>query len=404
MKLSDIIHQVLPGRTSLGLEITDTSIKLAEVVSAKNRQPEIRRVLTESLPPGVVEEGKLIRPLVVIQTLQTMIHRAGIKTKRVHMVAPSQMLMVRFLKMPDIPYKELSKVIDFEVKHNIHLPFENPYYDFMKLNGSNHSKGKRKTTAKLPAASEHAMAFNQAAAASDAGHYDLSNSRASLFDDYRQEQRNEGESPLSMPCDVMLVAAPKELIDSYKEAAEAAGLKPAAMEFKALSLFRLIEQEVADARSQTLLVLDINETASDMSIFHEGQLKITRSVPVSFAIMKDEEADATIKPGFDLFAEFEQPSDNDGYGQAIGELVHELERLMNFYRYTLNNRTQQFSALYISGDVENADRIAETLKSRFSQPVVMIPLRSLKLNHPQLHDAALRCSVPIGLAIRRDRT
>lgn len=403
MSLSDMFSKVLPGRSSLGLEITDTSVKIVELTEPGSERPVVRAAAIERLPAGVVEEGKIMKPTAVIEALQTLLRRAAIKTKRVHLIAPSQMLMVRFLQMPDLPQKELAKVIDFDVKNNLHLPFENPYYDFMKLNGTN-EKGFKGTKAVLPKINANQQSVNEAAAASENGNNRYSKQGSSaFFEDFEQGATIEEESRFPQ-CDVMLVAAPKELIDDYRGAAEAAGLKPITMEFKALSLFRLIEREDPASRTQTLLILDINETASDISIFHEGQLKITRSVPVSFASGRELHPSVQVGRSVERFAEYDYRPAVDDIGSIAEELVHELERLMNFYRYTLNNRTQEFGSLFVSGDVEGLETICVLLAERFSQKVTPIVPSSLRLAHPQLQEPLLRCAVPLGLALRRGGT
>lgn len=132
-----------PGQTSLGIEISDSTIKMSKLLLRNKTEPLIQMNLTEELPPQVIEEGRIKEPLRLIQTLQTMMERLDSKPRHIHLVFPSQLVMVRFLKLPDIPEKDLAKLVDFEIKHNIHLPFENPLYDFVKMNGTAHKKRKK---------------------------------------------------------------------------------------------------------------------------------------------------------------------------------------------------------------------------------------------------------------------
>ena len=58
----------------------------------------------------------------------------GILSKEVHLAIPTQNILIRKItSLPDIGEKELAKLLQFEVGERIHLPFENPIYDFVKV-------------------------------------------------------------------------------------------------------------------------------------------------------------------------------------------------------------------------------------------------------------------------------
>ena len=58
----------------------------------------------------------------------------GILSKEVHLAIPTQNILIRKItSLPDIGENELAKLLQFEVGERIHLPFENPIYDFVKI-------------------------------------------------------------------------------------------------------------------------------------------------------------------------------------------------------------------------------------------------------------------------------
>jgi type IV pilus assembly protein PilM len=228
-----LLHNLKPMRSSLGLEITDRYVKLAEVVLSPEQMPKLRQYAIEELPPNTVVDGKIIQDLVVIALLRKMFQDHPFRSKQVHMVLPSQLIMVRFLKLPDIPLKDLKKVVEFEMKHNIHLPFDNPFYDFVKLNGTAESVQPTKQLSSK-ALKQAEMARIEAAVA---GTQEPSNV---LFGEFDKQGTASHSNELTNQCDVMLVASPKELIDDYTTIVEAAGLTPRTIEFKAMSLYRLV--------------------------------------------------------------------------------------------------------------------------------------------------------------------
>ncbi|MGO4494345.1 type IV pilus biogenesis protein PilM [Paenibacillus sp. 2RAB27] len=386
----NIFKVLKPGQTSLGIEISDSTIKMSKVLIRKNNEPLIQMNIIEELPPHVMEEGRIKEPLRLIQTLQTMMTRLEAKPKRVHLVFPSQLVMVRFLKLPDIPEKDLAKLVDFEIKHNIHLPFENPLYDFVKMNGTAHKK--RKTANKLIKEAD-APKGNDYILEAAAGKADLGGGKG-LFDDFQEE---ESRADTAMQCDVMLVAAPKEMMDQYLEVLASAGIKLTSIEIKALSLFRLLQSTSLTKLKDTYLIVDLNETTGDLSIFQGENLKITRSIPLSFSAKPQGNTDVRTSADH-LFSEF---LDGDAdFRNHCNDLAHELERLMNFYRYTLNNRNQEFAGVVISGDLKRMPEIVSFLTERLPIPVQLFQSASYFSRNSAFKDDLSMYAVTLGLALR----
>lgn len=392
IRMPGFIRSLLPVTSALGLEITDSALKLVHLAFPSRKDPILYSYHTEWLPQSAVDDGRILDPVTVTRAAQTALARVKTKSRDVHMVLPSQLIMVRFLKFPDIPLKDLSKLVDFEVKHQIHLPFDNPIYDFLKLNGSNEAAPKKKKPSifskNKPSAED---ALLEAAPAKE---NDLDFSAIDLFGD-KQASDKEAEAPKKQ-CDVMLVAAPQELVQEYITAVQSAGFKVKSLEFKALSLFRLAERLELSEPGETFLIVDVNEKATDLSVFHEGLLKITRSVPLTF--QKRQPKQEPPPEGADaLFAEFLDP-DAD-FRNTCGDLAHELERLMNFYRYTLNNRNQEFSRLLVAGDIERLSEVAESLDSRLSLKAELISSERIEVRSGVFWSLPAY-AVPIGLALR----
>jgi type IV pilus assembly protein PilM len=391
-----LIHSLLPQQITLGLEITDTSIKLAEVSPDGSDGFRLHTCHVEPLPKGTVDDGRIINPLKLIQALQHSLKVKGFKCKKAQLVLPSHLIMVRFIKLPDIPVRDLQKVVDFEVKHNIHLPFEQPIYDFVKLNGVNNKriKAKKPKETKETSPTENNspdQLFMQEAAAAFGG-----SSAPALFGE--EEKKSSSESPPQV-CDVMLAAAPQELVLQYMEVMKSAGLTVCGIDIKALALFRIIELTEPVQPDGTMLVVEVNQTYTDLSIFHHRQLKITRSVPLSFEEAKKEEAKPADNDPFRFFQEFEESSDSQ-FQNTCGDLVHELERLMNFYRYTLNNRTQEFDTLVLSGDAVRLIDIQKLLSERLDARIVLMGTDKLRTVDDDSFDQFPAFAVPIGLGMR----
>lgn len=390
--LSAIRKQLNSSRRYLGLEITDTRVKIAEMDFSDKRQPAVVRYVVEPLPSDTVEDGRLKDPLRLALMLKHVVAMNDFHGRRVHFVVPSPAIMVRHMKLPNVPDKQLKKVIDFEVKHNIHLPFEHPYYDFVNWSAAPRSKGlhffskfgSKRTQAHARQGSEADSAWLEAAAAGKSSH---------PFAEFETGDEAKEEAPKA---DVMLVAAPQELVEAYAGLLRECGLKPVSAEIKALSLHRLIRRtRTVEGLDDALLAVDINDTAVDISIFHAGQLKITRSVPIAFAAgagsSTPSEADGLAAGAHDAAADFLH---------SCSDLAHELERLMNFYRYTLNNRSHQFRMIVLAGDIERLQEAGDYLQERLNQQTSLIRPDAIAAERFDLAKLAPQLAVPLGLALR----
>ena len=60
--------------------------------------------------------------------------KEGKLSKNVHIAIPTQNILIRKItSLPDIGEHELAKLLQFQIGESIHLPFENPIYDFVKI-------------------------------------------------------------------------------------------------------------------------------------------------------------------------------------------------------------------------------------------------------------------------------
>jgi len=305
---------------SLGIEITDTHIKWLEA-SINSGGIEIYAADAEPIASGAIAEGKVQEVAPVIQALQTVKQRNAPAAKHTNLILPSILTMVRFLELPDVKVNHLRKIIDLELQYHVPLPFDRPYYDFTKLPRNDDANMKLQTIDPVPEA-------------------------AAVL-----ESTDESESvKTGKTCDVMLVAAPLDDIEIYSSILTNVGLKPSSIEIKALSLQRLIERTNPFDPSSTYLTIDITPIYTDISMYSGGALRITRNKSLDFPASEDVEND------FEFFT-------------ACQELMSEVNRFINFYRYTLNNRNQEVEHLFLSGDIAAIASVADYLGDRLQIPV-----------------------------------
>lgn len=337
-----------------------------------------------------MDEGKIVDTYRLLLSIQTAVNRLDVKWKKAHFALPSPIVMVRFLKLPNLARKEMNKLIDFEMKHHIHLPFEQPFFDYFKMNGqSEYQLTKKRSNSKNNAAEEIKEGRQQAAAQSDLLFGLTTNSENPSIADVKSGQL----------CDIMLVAAPRERVEEYVKIIHNANVKLTSIEIKPLSLYRAIRKLDNNniITHQTFLLVDLGRIASDVSIFDEGQLKITRNIYINFPLGNDSKE--VLDENDPLFILEITGGDND-FINACSELVHEIERLINFYRYTLNHRDHEFQRIIISGDVERIDEIRSYLEQQLVREVSFISCNQIQSKETDLKLIFPSIATAFGLALR----
>lgn len=82
---------------------------------------------------------------------------------------------------------------------------------------------------------------------------------------------------------VMLVAAPKDLVESRVSVLEAAGIEPIAIDVEAFAIIRaLIEMETTnELSSKTIALVDVGASHTEVNIVSNGTFALTRSIPIA---------------------------------------------------------------------------------------------------------------------------
>ncbi|WP_020619750.1 type IV pilus biogenesis protein PilM [Paenibacillus daejeonensis] len=348
------------GYTALGLEIADEHVRICEV---QEKQGHIRvlNYVSEPLPPGAMHDGRIVDAEALAAALNNVAKSVKWSNRSVHLALPSQSVMIRMIRMPDVPEKEMRKLIQFELEHKLHLPFEEPSFDFVIQ------------PLRQPAEEEAPIGTDTSWLAGG----------------------EEQEAVAAQLRDVMLLAAPMELLHTYSQLIEGAGLRPVSMEVKAFSLLRLT-QHARMEQSGVWLLVDVKQENCDLSIVDQGIIKVTRNIEIRFG--HPETAATAAEAEDDPFSAWTSPEQT--FQNAAQELISELERLINFYRYSLHHREEQFHAVVVTGDIGDMERLTDVLTQGMTQQVIRLAWSSLEAaERAEMWDIS-RYAVPLGLALR----
>jgi len=114
-------------RTVLGLDVGNQSVKLVELTLDKDGIALANYGIIP-LPPEV-EEAK--KTALIITGIREILQAKGIKTKNIVFSLKGRDVIMRFLKMPLMPEKELKEVLRQEVFRISHLPKEEINWDYL---------------------------------------------------------------------------------------------------------------------------------------------------------------------------------------------------------------------------------------------------------------------------------
>src|SRR5262249_29782998 len=81
--------------------------------------------------------------------------------------------------------------------------------------------------------------------------------------------------------DVLLVAAPNDMVNSRVSALEKAGLEPIAIDIEAFALLRVLTAaNLSPNDGGAVALVNLGATFTDLNIVHRGEVVVTRSIPI----------------------------------------------------------------------------------------------------------------------------
>lgn len=212
-----------PSRKSVpsavvGLDIGSDSIKVAEAKIARDGIT-ITGVGIARIPPGVIENEVIVDPLGLANAIKALLAESGIKTRKcVSSVSGASQVVVRVISVPKMNRDELAETMKWEVER--HVPF----------------------------------------------------SPQEVVMDFQPLEKPKAD-PAATEMEVLLAVAQQQLIDSHVETLFAAGLQPMAIDIEPLAACRsLIELSQNGAMNETVAIVNIGSTRTDLSVFENGLL------------------------------------------------------------------------------------------------------------------------------------
>ena len=125
----------LLGRSKLsaGLDIGSGFIKLV-VIDHSKAEPEIVQLATSPLVPDAIVEGEVMDPVLVAETVRSVVDSAGLKRKSVVAAVGGHDVIIKKIQMDRMAEKDAREVIRWEAEQHVPFDMESVQLDFQILN------------------------------------------------------------------------------------------------------------------------------------------------------------------------------------------------------------------------------------------------------------------------------
>src|SRR5690606_17492818 len=120
------------NKLSAGLDIGSGIVKLV-VIDHSKPEPEIVQVATSPLVPDAIVEGEIMDPVLVAETVRSLIASAGLKKKDVVAAVGGHDVIVKKIPMDRMSQNDAAEVIRWEAEQHVPFDMENVQLDFQIL-------------------------------------------------------------------------------------------------------------------------------------------------------------------------------------------------------------------------------------------------------------------------------
>lgn len=215
------------GGPTVGIDIGSDLIKVVEAKPGKDGI-QVTALGIAPTPPGTISNEVISDPQALGQAIRKLLTESGISCKRsVSSVAGQSSVIVRIIEVPKMTKQELAETMKWEIER--HVPF---------------------------AANEVIMDF--------------------------QPIERSTTAPDDQNMEVLLAVAQREVINAHIETLFAAGLEPVAIDVQPLAVCRsLVDSSSDDARQQTIAIVNIGSTSTEMGVYQNGLLTFPRTLPIA---------------------------------------------------------------------------------------------------------------------------
>lgn len=220
------------SKKGIGIEITSEKVNIVQLRRKGQSSYKLVSYGSVELPEGTVEEGRILDPVALGEIIRSLLSEKKIRAKKVATALPGRETVSRLIRLPaEIPDLELREMV-LNQEASLYLPFprEDADVDYQKLG-------------------------------------------TSLDDDGIER------------IEILMVATPKEVTDSYIQALEIAQLQVDIVEISSFALIRAMHNELSrfSTLAEAVAIVDIEYEATEITVTADGVPQFSRTFPIGTA-------------------------------------------------------------------------------------------------------------------------
>lgn len=340
---------------AVGLDISDRSIKFIEL-ERKNGGFSVSKFGSRNLPQGIIESGVIKQKEKFIDFLKSIKEESG--AKFINVSLPEEKAFLSRIKIPAVKEEELRSILEFQFEEHIPLPVHDSVFDF----------------------------------------------------EVAEKKRGGGKEEF---LDLNVVAFPKSLVESYRDAFKEAGFTPLAFEMEAYAFARVV---VPKEEKNSCFLVDIGKTRTTFAIINSGSMQFASTVEIG-----GDNFDVALAKGLNisqLKAEeikkergLMRNKDNDknfNFLLPIASAIRdEVSKHIIFWNSHLDDKDNEnlISKIILCGGEANLKGFPEYLSYELKLPVEIsnpwVNIVSFEKEIPELEfEESLSYAVAIGLSLR----
>ena len=338
------------SKLSAGLDIGSGIVKLV-VIDHSKPEPEIVQVATSPLVPDAIVEGEVMDPVLVAETVRSIIASAGLKRKDVVAAVGGHDVIVKKIPMDRMSQNDAREVIRWEAEQHVPFDMENVQLDFQILDP-------------------------------------------------------QKDSPQMA---VLLVAAKRELIENRISLLTDAGLTPTTIDVEAFALHNAFERNYPDVRQGMVALINIGHETTNVNLIQDGAPVLVRDIPFGTRRLREalqRERGLTADQAEDVLQGRSDPAALRALVQErVEEIAIGVERAAQFI-VSQSSGGEGVRRVYLAGGGASINGMVEGIGSRLGVPAeIANPLQRVGVR-PEVMEAvpmeqlAPLLMLPVGLALR----
>ncbi|GGE75753.1 type IV pilus biogenesis protein PilM [Priestia taiwanensis] len=322
----------LTRKKDASIEIKDYVIRYGDI---KHRAPVVvNRCEEYYVPEGIIHNGKIVDMDKFKEIIRTCVQEWGLKGRNIRFIVPDPAVVIRKVDVPaEVPTEEIQGHLYFELGHKIHLPFENPTLDYALLSEDEETK------------------------------------------------------------EVLLVASPEEVVDSYHFQLREEKTKPVVADISPLCHYRLFHHHGAVKEEDRSLLVQMDLQTVTITIFENHQPVFMQHVIIPY-----KEGVCTIESTEEGKLAEDAQFPKEDMINALKDMYIEINRMLRFYEFSFHQGKKTITKILLTGDHIYFEDICEEVRSNFSLPIEVLATSLMKTNSDDTIDR--RFHSVLGLAVK----